>query len=270
MEDNLVVKSNALIEAAYHPESRYQMRVLLACVSMIKSDEELKVGYRFELTANALADLTGDKAKNNYRELRKAADEIMDMTITLRKGPGGERLIHEATGKPDKRKINVAALCDYYDRQGKVVIEFTHAVLPYLSDLESYFTKYRLKYIMKMKSAYGVRLYELLVQWFGNEREFAIDEFKEIFGITDKYKAMCDLKKRVIYPAIDDINNHSNIKVSFGQRKKGRTVTHLQFKFKEKKTKPAKLTSQFIQTHAKPGMDWQEATEYAKKVQQSR
>ncbi|TXK93905.1 replication protein RepB, partial [Methylococcaceae bacterium HT1] len=39
------------------------------------------------------------------------------------------------------------------------------------------------------------------------------------------------LKRRVIEPAIAEINEHSNLWVKYGQRKSGRTVTHFQFQF---------------------------------------
>ena len=266
MKEKVVVKSNALIEAAYHPESRYQMRVLLACVSMIKSAEELKVGHQFELSAKVLADLTGENAKSNYRELKKAAEEIMAMSLKLKKSPTGEPLIDAKKEQPDEIEINMAAACAYYKRQGKVVLEFSHSVLPYLSELKGYFTKYKLKHIIKMKSAYGIRLYELLVQWFGDEREMSIEEFKEMFGIEDKYPRLPDLKKRVIEPALKDVNKYSNFNVEFGQRKNGRRVTHFQFKFRPKDRVEKKLTQQFIEKNAKPGMSWTQATQHAKKL----
>ena len=45
---------------------------------------------------------------------------------------------------------------------------------------------------------------------------------------------MFDLKKRVLDPAVKDINTHSNYQVSWEQRKTGRKVTHLTFTFAEK------------------------------------
>ena len=33
---------------------------------------------------------------------------------------------------------------------------------------------------MPMRSTYGIRLYELCLQWLGDEREFEVDEFREI------------------------------------------------------------------------------------------
>jgi plasmid replication initiation protein len=79
-------------------------------------------------------------------------------------------------------------------------------------------------------------LYELLAQWQSvGKREVELDWLKQQFEIEDLYPDMCDLKKRVIDPAIKDINTHSNFEVTWEQRKTGRKVTHLTFTFNEKK-----------------------------------
>jgi plasmid replication initiation protein len=92
-----------------------------------------------------------------------------------------------------------------------------------------------------MSSTYGIRLYELLMQWKSTgKREIEIEWLKKQFELDGSYSAMCDLKKRVIDPAVKDINEHSNYQIKWEQRKTGRKVTHLTFIFSEKK--PAKET----------------------------
>ena len=49
--------------------------------------------------------------------------------------------------------------------------------------------------------------------------------------MEEKYSRLGDLKKRVIEPAVAEINEHSNFWVTYGQRKVGRIVTHFQFQF---------------------------------------
>ncbi|HCW08179.1 MAG TPA: replication initiation protein, partial [Cytophagales bacterium] len=79
--------------------------------------------------------------------------------------------------------------------------------MPYLSKLEGTFTKYELKHIGNMSSIYGIRFYELLMQWkTAGKREIEINWLKKQFQIEDKYAAIKDLKKYVIDPAIKDIN----------------------------------------------------------------
>ncbi|NOU13805.1 MAG: replication initiation protein, partial [Methylococcaceae bacterium] len=105
-------------------------------------------------------------------------------------------------------------------------------------------------------SVYSIRLYELLVQWSSaGEREIEVEWFKQQFQVGDKYSRVVDLKKRVIDPAIQEINEHSNFWVKYGQRKSGKTITHFQFQFGLKDAPKAHkhLTDDEINRQARPG-----------------
>jgi plasmid replication initiation protein len=89
------------------------------------------------------------------------------------------------------------------------------------------------------------------------EREIEVEWLKNQFQVGDKYRRLVDLKKRVIDPAVEEINKHSNLWVKYGQRKSGRTITHFQFQF-GLKDKPLPLerkllTEEEINRQAKPG-----------------
>jgi plasmid replication initiation protein len=87
-----------------------------------------------------------------------------------------------------------------------------------------------------MTCIYAFRLYELLMQWQGTgKREVELDWLKQQLELDESYDRMFDLKKRVIDPAINDINANSNFNVSWTQRKAGRSISHLIFEFSEKK-----------------------------------
>ncbi len=154
--------------------------------------------------------------------------------------------------KPDPEIPNLAYtathwvdFCDYYPSEGKVVVCFAKKIIPYLSQLSANFTQYKLRYVTKMKSVYGIRLYELLVQWQSTgEREIDIAWLRQILQIEDKYSAIKDLKKYVIEPALLDINQHSNFWVQYTQRKTGRSVTHFQFQFGLRQQKNEQTTKE--------------------------
>jgi plasmid replication initiation protein len=78
--------------------------------------------------------------------------------------------------------------------------------------------------------------------------------------LDDKYSSIRDLKKRVIEPAVADVNGHSDLWVKWGQRKTGRRVTHLQFQFGPKEDKKAvkRLTRAQIEAAAKPGETYEQ------------
>ena len=248
-----IVKSNALIEAVYNPGSVYQMRLLMAALMQVKAKEITDPDIVYTVTANTLADITGTSARGNYQELKNAADDLLNTVVTIEDNPNGQR------GRPSRTKINLVGACEYFDGEGKVELVFTKQILPYVSNLRKRFTQYQAKYVMPMRSSYGIRLYELCLQWLGDEREFEVQEFRRMFGLENKYKKLAEIKRRVIQPALDDINKHSDIRVDFGQRKSGRKVTHFQFMI-TRKAKTKKLTfNQFIEQHARPGESWEAA-----------
>jgi len=254
-ENNDIVKSNALIEAVYSPGSVYQMRLLMAALMQIKAKEPLDHRRRFYITANALADMTGATAKNNYQELKKAADDLMNTVVHVDRDENGQK-------QKKLLKINLVSSCEYLDQEGQVGLRFTEEILPHISDLKKRFTQYQAKYVMPMRSSYGIRLYELCLQWLGNEREFTVDDFRKLFGLEDKYPVVADLKKRVIEPALNDINTHSDIRVEFGQTKRGRRVHSFQFMIVKSKKEPESTPPSFdeyVRLNARPGEDWKQA-----------
>ena len=112
---------------------------------------------------------------------------------------------------------------------------FAQKIIPYLSMLKEQFTKYPLVSISSMSSIYAVRLYELLKQWDCiGRREVMLDWLKQQLEIENEYERMFDFKKYVIEPAITQINTHSDLTVSYTQRKTGRVVTHFTFVFSPK------------------------------------
>ena len=257
-----IVKSNALIEASYRPDSLWQMRLLLACLVQIKATAKLDDKQVFSVTANELADMTGQAARTAYRHLKRAADELANMSIIVKEHPDGRMR------RANRQRLNVVQRCGYYEGEGRVEIEFTRVIIPYISELKTRFTQYQAKYVMPMRSSYGIRLYELCLQWFGDAREFEVDEFRELLGLGNKYPKIEVLKRKVIRPALKDINTHTDIRVYFGQRKAGRTITHLQFQITRiaDKSNPPALAKKmsfddYVKKHSNPGESWDQAKE---------
>lgn len=246
-----VVKSNKVVEASYMLTLAEQ-RVLLACIAQIDSKQELTEGYRFEVTAAGVADLVGlDNLSTVYRDLKKAADKLYERSVVI-DDPDPDN------PKIEQRKTRWISSIDYIPGEGKLALSFSVGIIPYLSQLSREFTKYKLKHVARFESVYSIRLYELLVQWSSaGEREIEVEWLKRQFQVESKYSRVVDLKKRVIDPAVAEINGHSNLWVEYGQRKSGRTITHFQFQFGLKDNPKAlernQLTEEEINKQARPG-----------------
>lgn len=99
------------------------------------------------------------------------------------------------------------------------------------------FAKIDLMIKKNLKHRYSLILYDLIKDYEDVEiPEMTITEFRKIFGIENKYKLFQDLKKRVLEPAIEDINNNEKIDfiIEYKLTKRGSKYTHIKFIKKRK------------------------------------
>lgn len=74
------------------------------------------------------------------------------------------------------------------------------------------------------------------------KKEFLIAEFKEKLDILNKYKVFAELERRVLKPAKENINKHSDIQIEYRVKRKARTPVSIVFKARYK-NKSDKLKS---------------------------
>ncbi|WP_151982658.1 replication initiation protein RepM, partial [Acinetobacter guerrae] len=125
----------------------------------------------------------------------------------------------------------------YMDDGATVNLIFAPAIIPFITRLEEQFTSYELKQISGLTTAYAVRLYELLIAWrsTGKTPVIELSDFRQKLGVLEtEYSRMHDFKKRVLDPAIKNVNEHTDITIKVEQHKTGRSITGFSFKFKQK------------------------------------
>lgn len=231
---NLVVcKSNKIIEAGYKL-SLNEQRLILTSVAKVDSQKPLLATERYEVTAKEFAHQFGISEDKAYQTLQEISAQLFERYVIIdNPDPNDKSLKYTKT-----RWISVI---NYHPDLGKISLMFSPLLIPYLSELKGNFTFYHLNQIGNMSSVYSIRLYELLMQWKSiGKREIEIDWLKQRFQLDNSYERMDNLKRRVIDPAVKDINTYSNFTVSWTQRKTGRKVTHLIFEFSEKKIPKSK------------------------------
>jgi plasmid replication initiation protein len=234
MKIPLIYKSNALIEASYRL-SLYEQRIVLACIAQVRRDAPLTDQELYTVSAQQIADMAGVGLKTAYRDLKNASERLFRREVTLHEAPNGQ-------GKAKIRLTRWVQEVVYQEDQGTVALRFSQPMVPYLSQLSAQFTKYALADVAQMTSSHAIRLYELLCQWRdAGEREMELGWFREALQLEGRYDNIRDLKRRVIEPAVDQINEHSPMWLKWNQRKTGRRVSHLLFTFGEKPAeKPVK------------------------------
>lgn len=224
----VVCKTNSLVRASFSLTLN-EKRLLLACIAQIKDPKsELAEDAEFTITAPYFSTLFGIDTRNAYKQMGEAADLLLERVVII-DNP------NELPGTISRRKVNWVSKADYYDKEGKVSLQFNRYMLPYISNLTSgCFTQYGINQVAQLKSVYAIRLYELLVceSWKGETFEISITELRYILGITSEYPKTFEFKRCVVNPCVSAIVEHTNCKnLSYEQKKTGRDVTHLVFTY---------------------------------------
>jgi plasmid replication initiation protein len=227
----LISKDNRLIEAAYKLTLDEQ-RLIVATLAQMDTHPN-KPAFRpetpVEITASEIQDLLPVSADGAYKLLQAAAERLYERSVVID--------FPDSNPNPDdpdltRTRTRWVSAIDYLPARGSVRLFLAPKIIPYINQLSGAYTSYRVQNVAQMTSVYAIRLYELLVQWqMTGEREVSIEWLKKQFMVPDNYSRIFDLKKRVIQPAVDQINTHSNLWVKYSQRKSGREVVAFQFQF---------------------------------------
>lgn len=220
MKKELVVKSNQVIEASYRL-SIVEQRVILSAIAKIPkmcdvSDDEVYTVSVQDLQALGVNETTA------YRDLKEAVNRLYDRSISL---DMGNELV----------KMRWVQEVRFTESSGVIGLRFSKPLLPFISNVKENFTQYLLSEVARMQGSYSVRIYELLIQYkqIGG-RSITVDELRMMLDLGSKYKLFNDLLKRVINPAIGEINELTEFKVNAKPIKTGRKFTHISFTIKKK------------------------------------
>lgn len=210
----VVVKANSLIEASYKLTIN-EIRILALTVGVMDPNSNQQV---FDFTvSDFVREFPEIKLENAYKEIQVAIKKLYDRSVRTE---DGNRV-------SDFRWVSSKT---YYKREGRFRISLTNEVMPYLTQIKGQFTRYQLRNISAFNSVYSIRIYELCYQYKSRGvREISLEDLKKWLQVEDKYPAYFDFKKRVIAPAILEINEKSDLHVDFEPIKKGRSVVALKF-----------------------------------------
>jgi plasmid replication initiation protein len=244
----MVVKSNALIQASYTLGLVEQRLILMAIVGARETGDGITAESLLTVRAQDYAELFGVERHTAYGALAGAVETLFNRRATV----DVYDKKHDRTRSMTVRWVTAMA---YEEGEGSITLRFGLEIVPELIRLESNFTSYELEQVAGLTSAYAVRLYELLMQWrvVGKTPVFKLAQFRGQLGLgVEEYASMGDFKKRVLDYGIKQINEKTDITVSYEQHKTGRNITGFSFKFKQKSGRkpPPKYAQQATQRDA--------------------
>lgn len=215
-----VRQHNALTNARYE-YTELQLDLLFFLLSKLRKDQQDRV---YELNIKDLSLLTGKKYNAAY--LHKATSDM------------GSR-VFEVQTETRYRQLWMFQRVDYLLGQGIIEIKLTEDITPYLFDLKENFTSYELASALRLTSKYAKRIYQYCSQWKdqGETKKYDIQDFKQMLGLIDekgKDKAlrMSDFRESVLDVAVKQINEHTELHISYKLEKRVRTYKNIVFMVK--------------------------------------
>ena len=230
MKNGLVVKDNALINASYNLELTEQRLIMLAIINARESGQGITADSKLEIHASDYAKLFNVSIDASYKALKEAVNNLFNRQFSY-------TAEYKRTGKTGVVRSRWVSRIFYVDDLALLEITFAPDVVPLVTRLEEHFTSYQAKQVAHLTSKYATRLYELLIAWreVGKVPQIEISTFRNRLGLLEnEYTAMSDFKKRVLEPSIKQINEHTDITVTYEQHKKGRLISGFSFKLKQK------------------------------------
>lgn len=228
MKNGLVVKDNALINASYNLEVTEQRLMLLAIINARETGDGITADSKLQIHASDYIKHFDVDKKTAYEALKNAVDNLFNRQFSFREVRKGTDFIVKS------RWVSRIA---YATNEATLEITFAPDVVPLILRLEEHFTSYQLKQVTQLTSKYAIRLYEMLIAWreVGKTPQIELLEFRHKIGVEDtEYKDMHNFKKRVLEPSIKQINEHTDITVTYEQHKKGRLISGFSFRLKQK------------------------------------
>ncbi|WP_162055965.1 replication initiation protein [Pontibacter pamirensis] len=229
------IRQHNAITTARYDYSACQLDILFYLLSKLKKEDAPDQTYRFY--NRDIEAMTGRQW--NYQQLREATEDM------------GSRMFSVEDNK-EYRQMWMFQEVKYMKGKGCFDIILSKSIQPYLFELKNNFTSYQLHSALKLTSKYAKRIYQLASQWkdIGETCVYPLDELKTMFGLKDpsgkkaeQFERISDLKKKVLDVAVRQINEHTDLTVSYHLVKEGRSFQAVRFYITTQK--PQQLPIQF-------------------------
>lgn len=243
-KDIFISKSNTLIEAGFTLTLAEHDLMTLA---INKLHKQATGNHDVFITAQEFAIANNISESHAYQQLKATADTLMsrhlkfplyvDLDKKQNREPNAVSVIPPKHGRYEivHTKHNWLQSVGYVDKSGFIYLLFSDPVRFLIDKTGDSYTNYNFTNTIEMKSFNAKRMYELVCKWkdLGKTKSMHIDEWKEFFGVSNRYEKVFEFKRWVLLPAIDSINSQGEFTLTLKQEKVGRIITHFQILIKK-------------------------------------
>lgn len=211
-----VIKANELIQHRTHMLSVQEQKIILFLISQLKPDQKEFEYQTFDIIDFCEACGIDASQGKNYADLRKSVQTLSDKSMWV-------------IGQETDTLMRWISNAKIEKGQGKIEIRFDEEMKPFLLELKNRYTQFDLIYTLTMRSKYSVRLYEILKSYekIGAPVQLSLDRFQQLIG--SEYGRWQDIKRRIVEPAIKEINEVGDLRVLYTTKKKGKAIVGITF-----------------------------------------
>ena len=210
-EKSYIKQHNAITSGKYEYTS-CMLDILFMVLALMDGNRPDKREY--QIYVNDIETITGRKW--NYQQLREATESI------------GSRMFEIETPQ-SLQQLWLFSSVEYLIGTGSFVVKINEDAMPYFFELKNNFTMLHLKSVLSCTSKYAKRLYAIACQWRSvGSVTFEISELKRILGLINKkgeeqFERISEFKTKVLEIAAKQINEFTDINISFELIKRGRS-----------------------------------------------
>ena len=215
------VRQHNAITTARYEMSACEMDIVFALLSKLSGQD--KPGTMYLVRVRELELLTGRQW--NYKQLLESTEQLRSRTYHIE-------------DKAKVLQVGLLASAEYQKGQGLIELEISEKMRPYLIDLKSNFTSYHLQAALSLTSKFAKRIYQMTSQWknVGHTKTYSLDEFKYMLNLKDpkgkepeQYVSVADLRRSVLDVAMTQINEHTDLHISYELMKSSRAYDRVRF-----------------------------------------
>ncbi|MGO1820106.1 MAG: replication initiation protein [Senegalia sp. (in: firmicutes)] len=222
--DKLVVKHNKLIEFKGRMTTN-ELKLFSLIVADIREQQE-RVLEEYKINISVLKETTEHKDFYNY--IKEVAFKLEEKSIEV------ENINKQ--GKKESFKMRLIYRPLIIEDSNYLEVLLDKELIPYVIDLKEQFTRYQIENILRLRSNYSIRIYELLKQYEKiGEREIEVKCLRTYLGILeDEYSRFYDFERWVLKVSKEEINEHTDLDIDYKKIKTGRRITSILFKIEAK------------------------------------
>ena len=220
MDKDLKLKQSNNLILATHRMNIQQMRLFFYACSQYQGDLDI------EVSIDDINRILAYQGGNEREIIKNAIPTLMQSALVHIDDENGERW-------------SIAITDSYIKNDNKTVrFTFNKTVQKELEELRGYTWLY-LSNLTGMSSTYAVRIYEFFAMRLGSQNkkdtfDFDLNKLRIYLDCTNKLEDFRNFERTVLKKAEKEINEKTNIKMSYKKIKTGRSITSILFTFKWK------------------------------------